>query len=156
MKKTPFTIQSLLENQVLPKQAIEEKIFGRVPGSPVVPKPAEKKRSKYGNIKIETEDGWFDSKRELARWRELQLLERAGEITGLQRQVKYPFNCNTVIINNKEIKLPYQVFRFYKADFVYLKKFKEIVEDCKGMRTAAYKRQKLLMKLVYGIEILET
>ena len=45
--------------------------------------------TKYGNNVIQTEDGKFDSQREYTRWCELKLLQRAGEISDLQRQVKF-------------------------------------------------------------------
>jgi len=46
-------------------------------------------RSKYRNRKTVVDGITFDSKREAARWQELKLLERAGEITELERQVEY-------------------------------------------------------------------
>ena len=46
-------------------------------------------RSKYRNQRVDTPDGKFDSKGEYARWGELKLLQRAGEITDLRRQVKF-------------------------------------------------------------------
>ena len=48
-----------------------------------------KKSSKYGNKKIEYNGEVFDSKKEYKRWCELKLLERAGKISDLKRQVKY-------------------------------------------------------------------
>lgn len=115
----------------------------------------EIKPNKYRNKKIETVDGVFDSTKEFNRWRELQTLWSAGEIENLERQVKFYFKCNTVLIEGKEIKLPYQLFRYYIADFVYIEKGKKVIEDAKGTRLNSFKRQKLLMKLVYNIEIKE-
>lgn len=52
-------------------------------------KPRYSKKSKYGSRKV-TKDGIvFDSVREYNRWTELKLLERAGQIQNLERQVKY-------------------------------------------------------------------
>lgn len=48
------------------------------------------KPSKYHAQRVDTEDGKFDSKLEFRRWRELKLLERAGVITELKRQVRIP------------------------------------------------------------------
>jgi hypothetical protein len=46
--------------------------------------------SKYGNIKTTTSDGiTHDSRKEANRWCELLLLQRAGKIYDLKRQVKY-------------------------------------------------------------------
>ena len=46
-------------------------------------------KGKYGAKKIEADGLTFDSKKEYARWCELKLLEKAKEISGLQRQVAY-------------------------------------------------------------------
>ena len=45
---------------------------------------------KYGNRKTRTSDGILhDSRKEALRWQQLLLLERAGEITDLKRQVEF-------------------------------------------------------------------
>lgn len=44
---------------------------------------------KYGNRKIVFDGMVFDSKKECHRYQELKLMEKAGEITDLQRQVRY-------------------------------------------------------------------
>ena len=43
---------------------------------------------KYHNIKTVINGERFDSKKEAARWQELLLLQRAGKISRLNRQVK--------------------------------------------------------------------
>ena len=65
--------------------------------------------AKYGNTKVEVDGMPFDSKREAARWRELRMLERAGEISDLRRQVRYELVP----------KLPGERPVDYIADFVY-------------------------------------
>lgn len=45
--------------------------------------------NKYGSRKVEVNGIVFDSKREAARYQELLLLEKAGEIKDIRRQVKY-------------------------------------------------------------------
>ena len=45
--------------------------------------------NKYRNQKVMTPHGTFDSKREYRRYQELLLLQRAGKISELRRQVKY-------------------------------------------------------------------
>lgn len=100
----------------------------------------------------------FDSKGELARWEELRLLERAGEIQDLRRQVRYELVVNRVRVG------------VYVADFEYIQWRSlggmrgvpfpplpaRVVEDFKGVRTPAYRLKKKLMLALYGIEILET
>ena len=46
-------------------------------------------RSKYGNKKKYYGGEMFDSKRELKRYQELQMLERIGRISDLKRQVRF-------------------------------------------------------------------
>ena len=46
-------------------------------------------RNKYGNKKTVVDGITFDSRKEAKRYQELKLLEKAGEIKDLRRQVKY-------------------------------------------------------------------
>jgi hypothetical protein len=45
--------------------------------------------SKYRSSKLTVDGVTFDSRKEYFRWNELSLLERAGVISGLQRQVRF-------------------------------------------------------------------
>lgn len=103
--------------------------------------------SKYGNIKTTTSDGiTHDSIREANRWCELKLLERAGKISDLQRQVKFEL-------------LPKQDGEravYYIADFVYVENGREVVEDAKGKRTKEYILKRKMMLYFHGIKIRET
>ncbi len=107
--------------------------------------PISKKKSKYGNKKCKDELGnIFDSKKELARWGELQLLYRANAITELRRQVWFELN-------------PGGAFQYrYKADFTYKEGSQFIVEDSKGARTKVYLKKRKLMLEIHGITIKET
>ena len=79
---------------------------------------------KYRNIKVVNAEGiQFDSKREMARYTQLVLLQRAGMICNLQRQVKF-----VVIPKVNRVKRT----RFYIADFVYEEGGKKIIEDVKS------------------------
>lgn len=98
----------------------------------------------------------FDSRKEAGRWLDLSVLEKAGKISNLRRQVKY------VLIPSQR-KSDGKVERevSYYADFVYFdnENKKEVVEDVKGMKMGvAYnvfviKRKLMLFK--YGIEVKE-
>ena len=102
--------------------------------------------TKYGNAKVDVDGMRFDSKREAARWRELQLLERAGEISDLRRQVRYELVP----------KLPGERPVDYIADFVYRDKDgNEVVEDVKGVRTPVYVIKRKLMLWRHGVRIRE-
>jgi len=104
---------------------------------------------KYHNHKTMVCDILFDSKAEAKRWQELLLLERAGEITDLKRQVRYellPFQKGE---NRNERKCE------YVADFTYIDNGKLIVEDAKGMTTKDYIIKRKLMLYIHKISIRE-
>lgn len=102
--------------------------------------------AKYGNTKVEIDGMPFDSKREAAHWQELRLMERAGEISDLRRQVRYELVP----------KLPGERPVDYIADFVYRdKNGNEVVEDVKGVRTPVYIIKRKLMLWRHGIRIRE-
>ena len=107
--------------------------------------------SKYGNRKVKTPEGTFDSVKEFRRWKELKLLERAGEIGNLHRQV--PFGLiPPQRVNGKLAERGVTYF----ADFTYITKDgKFVVEDAKGIRTDVYKIKRKLMLQVHGIQITE-
>ena len=105
--------------------------------------------NKYGAKKIkDPATGFvFDSKAEFIRWCELRILERAGKISNLQRQVKYE-----LIPKQKGERAC-----TYLADFVYKDSDgNTVVEDTKGVRTDAYRIKRKLMLWVHGIRIKET
>ena len=119
--------------------------------------------NKYNAEKIREGGDTFDSRKEYRRWKELTLLERAGEIANLRRQVEY-----VLIPVQKEpdskgprggVKQGKVIERkcSYIADFVYTDVYDgmEVVEDAKGVRTEAYKIKKKLMLFRYGIRIKE-
>ena len=117
------------------------------------------KRSKYGNSR----SGGYDSRKEARRAQELELLQRAGAISNLQRQVKF-----VLIETQREPdrtgpsggKRPGKVLEkecSYYADFTYYdSRGRFVVEDCKGMRTKDYVIKRKLMLERYKIRILET
>lgn len=110
-----------------------------------------RKPNKYGAIRTMTPDGLtHDSKKEAQRWVMLRLLERAGEISDLQRQVKFE------IIP----KVGRHRATYYVADFVYKgKDGNRVVEDTKSSATAnnqVFKLKEKLMLHVHGIEIKKT
>lgn len=114
---------------------------------------------KYRNKRTTSADGLvFDSLKEARRWNTLQLLQDAGEIANLQRQVKYVL-IPTQKIDGKVVERECS----YIADFVYTDMVtgEQVVEDVKGYRQAndpAYRifviKRKLMLK-EYGIEVKE-
>lgn len=92
----------------------------------------------------------FDSKREAERFDTLRVLQGAGVIEQLQRQVRYTLIPAQKSSDGKTIRGV-----DYVADFVYQRDGKTVVEDAKGMKTKEYLIKKKLMLWVLGIEIME-
>lgn len=104
------------------------------------------RRNKFNNIKTVVDGIKFDSKAEAARWVELKLLEKAGAIKDLERQVECPLEVNGELVCN------------YLADFEYYEKtpigkWKLVVEDLKGYQTDVFKLKAKLFRAVYGFGI---
>lgn len=107
-------------------------------------------RNKYGAKKTLVGDIKFDSKKEAGRWMELQLMERAGEITDLRRQVKVeligqhrPLYTRT----GRKMKLTF--------DFAYIEDGVEVLEDSKGMPTRDYEVRVAVARAM-GLNVRET
>lgn len=126
---------------------------------------------KYKNNPVEYDGISFDSKREAKRYAELKLLERAGKITDLQRQVKFELIPAQYEIverysdkTGKKLKDGKRLLEkecSYIADFVYTSNGQTVVEDVKGYRdpqSAGYAKfviKRKLMLYVHGIKIQE-
>ncbi len=93
----------------------------------IQPSFARKTRNKYGAKKTQVGEVTFDSKKEAQRYMELQLLERAGEITDLRRQVKFELmGQHRPLYTRTGRKMK------YTADFAYVEDGVEVIEECKG------------------------
>lgn len=109
--------------------------------------------TKYNNVRY----GGYDSKKEYRRAQELELLQRKGLISGLQKQVSFELiPSQREDPNNPKSKVLERSVK-YIADFQYLRERDGvlIVEDAKGMRTKEYIIKRKLMLHVYGIRITE-
>jgi hypothetical protein len=104
----------------------------------------ERRGSKYGNRLVEVDGELFHSVGEFRRFRALQLEQRAGLISNLQRQVEFPIAAAGVVVCS------------WFADFVYIRDGREVVEDFKGFRTDVYKLKKKFVEAIYKIRIFET
>lgn len=101
------------------------------------------KRSKYGNVKVTLDGIMFDSRKEAERYAELKMMEKAGVISNLQLQVKYP------IIESYLNKVTGRWTQptYYVADFVYIDEYgNQVIEDVKGYKTPEYRLKKKLME----------
>ena len=105
--------------------------------------------NKFHAKKTEYNGRIYDSKKEAHRSFELDMLEKAGEISNIEYQPPFP-----IVINKVKVCL-------YKADFKYTEKDGTvIIEDVKGYKKgsayAMFRLKKKLVLAVYGIDILET
>jgi hypothetical protein len=140
--------------------------------------------AKYHNKKTVSPDGIkFDSRRECQRWGELRLLERAGRISNLERQVKFELipaqyeayerysppnweavegwaESGTPPQTGKRLKdgrKCVELATSYVADFVYIQDGQRVVEDVKSKatKTPEYIIKRKLMLWLKGIKIRE-
>lgn len=122
---------------------------------------AVRRAHKYGAVATEVDGIRFASKKEAARYVELKMLEKAGEIDGLQLQPRFH-----LAVPNDHGHYPTQdasddvnkwCVGHYVADFAYNDKrsHKWVVEDVKGFKTPLYKWKKKHVEAQYGIEIRE-
>jgi len=110
-----------------------------------VDKLKNKNRFMVAPVVERTMDGIvFASKKEMKRYAELKLLQRAGEVSDLELQPEF-----RVSINGNH-------YCTYTADFAYTQKDERIVEELKSTGTAkdaAYRLRKKAAELFYGIKI---
>lgn len=98
------------------------------------------RRSKYGNKKTVVDGIVFDSKSEAARYSELVILQRTGDIRDLRLQPAYELTVAGVKICK------------YIADFSYVDlnyPHTDTVEDRKGYKTAVYRIKKKLFQALF-------
>ena len=118
--------------------------------------------SKYHSKKVTMDGETFDSLEEYRRFRELQLLQRAGKIKDIRRQVKFVLiptqrEPDTIGVRGgvKKGRIIEQECA-YLADFTYTTNTGDyVVEDTKGVRTKDYIIKRKLMLYVHGIRIQE-
>ncbi|MBT5631649.1 MAG: DUF1064 domain-containing protein [Nitrospina sp.] len=97
-------------------------------------------RHKYNAVQVERDGFKFPSKAEGKRYDELKLCKQSGDCVMFLHQVPFRMSGST-----------------YWADFmVFWNDGSVTVEDVKGMKTAAYKKQKAMMAVHFpAVEIQE-
>lgn len=103
-----------------------------------------KRKNKFGAKRTTVDGITFDSKREAEVYLDLKLLERAGRISGLERQRKFNLIVNDEIIGS------------YRADFSFIDHDRDgtfRVVDVKGVVTRDFRRVQKIIKAAYGIEV---
>lgn len=103
---------------------------------------------KYRNRKVVVDGLSFDSAKESRRWSELCLLQRAGRISNLSRQVRLPLRVNDKLVCT------------FIPDFTYTDaEGQAVVEDVKSPATRklpAYRIKVKLLEALTGAKVLET
>ena len=101
-------------------------------------------RAKYGNVRGRIDGITFDSMAEGERYIVLRDRLQKGEILDLECHPSFRLEINGVLICR------------YVADFAYVTSDGiQVIEDVKGVKTAAYQIKRKLMKAVHGITITE-
>ena len=110
-------------------------------------------RNKYHNRKTKG----FDSAKEWRRNQELETLQRAGEISELNRQVPFVL-MSSYTIADETTKQGFRTVREirYIADFTYrLKDGTRIIEDVKGIQTDVFKIKRKLLERKIALGVIE-
>lgn len=115
--------------------------------------------SKYHSKKITIDGNTFDSRKEYRRFCELSLLQRAGAITDLRRQVEFELipaqrEPDTIGVRGgvkKGKTIEHKVS--YIADFTYKENGQLVVEDTKGYPTKDFIIKRKLLLWVHGIRL---
>jgi hypothetical protein len=108
--------------------------------------------SKYRNKPCSVGSESYRSQRERDRHQQLLLLQHAGHIIGLRREVPYELAPRVKLVGEARARPAVR----YVADFVYeLACGTPIVEDAKGMHTPVYRLKKHLMATIHGIHVQE-
>lgn len=161
----PFTLTEKELAQLL-KKSRRRPLYHLVPNGNAKPvgegSALSSPENKYKNQKVTFMGIEFDSQLEANRYGELVLMQRAGEITDLKRQVEYeliPSQREPDTVGPRGgIKKGKVIERavYYIADFVYRdEQGNTVVEDTKGAKTPDYIIKRKLMLWVHKIRITE-
>jgi hypothetical protein len=107
-----------------------------------------RRKNKYGAVRTTIDGITFDSAAESRRWQQLRAMEAAGEIWGLERQVRLPLRVEEVVIG------------VYVGDFRYCDCTTRelVIEDVKGgdaTKTPLYRWKRKHVLAQYGYQIRE-
>lgn len=97
------------------------------------------KPTKFRNVKVTVDGESFDSRKEARRWGELRLLERAGQISDLSRQVRLPLRVNEKLVCT------------FIPDFTYVEAGEQIIEDVKSPVTRKHPVYRIKVKLLEAL-----
>lgn len=131
---------ALLVSDMVNKDKIDDKSYRLSSSEKKIDSTTKERPAKYRNSKCEYNGMKFDSAGELRRWKELELMQKAGRIQALQRQVRFTvFEGST-----------YQLSIHWIPDFLYRLEGpvqKMVVEDFKSPLTAKKPDFRIKVKL---------
>lgn len=107
-------------------------------------------KNKYHNKKVTYKDIRFSSKKEMQRYKDLELLESTDYICNLELQKKFLLQDGYTNAKGKKIRPIYYIADFFYYDCI---NNKWVVEDVKGVRTEVYKLKKKLFEYKYNLTI---
>lgn len=108
------------------------------------PKPQWPRKGKYANIKTVVNGITFDSKGEAARYEELRILERTGEISDLRIHTRWELQPGWRDKDGKKWRAI-----TYESDFDYTEGDRFVVEDFKGIKTQVFRIKEKLFRFIY-------
>jgi hypothetical protein len=123
-------------------------------------------KSKYGAKPMVVGGIRFDSTKEARRYSELRLLEKAGQITDLETQPKFPIDVvqlwqagRWTWRTSQDEPPPLIQCGVFTADFRYVETAtgQVVIEDVKSgpTKTTAYRLRKRLVEAIHGVTISE-
>jgi len=115
---------------------------GKAPRPALSAQPA--KGNKFHAVPTRFNGLRFHSSGEAERYSHLLMMERAGLIYSLRRQIPYKLMVNGRLVTT------------FVADFVYYEDGKRVIEDFKGVRTPEYRLKAKLFRALTGVTIRET
>jgi hypothetical protein len=110
------------------------------------------KAHKYGAVRMELDGVQHDSSKEGRRWATLQLMQRAGLITELERQVTYVLAPSVKFEGAARAQPALRIV----VDFRYRERGELVLEECKGgdaTITPAFVIKRHLLLHVHGLQL---
>lgn len=97
----------------------------------------------------------FASRREARRYRVLKILVRAGQISHLELQPRFPLGTDSAPVMLRSRRYPKGRRAAYFADFKYRDVWTGdwVIEDAKGIDTPVSRLKRAIVEVQYGIRI---
>ena len=110
-------------------------------------------KNKYHNKKVTYKGIKFDSKKEMQRYKDLELLESTDYICNLELQKKFLLQEGYTNAKGKKIRPIYYIADFYYYDYIDNKWVVEDVKASKAYKTEVYKLKKKMFEYKYNLTI---